>query len=119
MGKTPNPSWREATEQRRAALEALGVTVPHCLSGEAEDCGGTDVDHFVGYTAALMAQTQWDMYLLDHACPGQGTTEVIATTFAHQCCLRTPPGFDDVELPVGDQFAALARAVDDHLGEEL
>jgi hypothetical protein len=111
-------SWRIATEQRRAALEALGVEMPKCLSGEPEDCGAGDMEHFSAYTATLMAHTQWDMFVLEHACPGQGTSAHLAEVFAHQCCEAQPDGFDDLDLPVRGQFAVLADAVDDHLGPE-
>lgn len=111
-------SWRTATEQRRDALESLGIEMPRCLSGEPEDCGGGDLEHFSAYTATLMAQTQWDMHVMERACPGQGTGEHIAELFAHQCCVVQPHGFDQVELPLRAQFAMLAGAVDEHLGSE-
>lgn len=113
-----NDSWRIATEQRRAALEALGMEMPKCLSGEPDDCGDGDLEHFAAYTATLMAQTQWDMQVMDHACPGQSTGAHIAWLFAHQCCVVQPEGFDHITLPLREQFAILADAVDDHLGDD-
>jgi hypothetical protein len=107
-----------AAEQRRTALEALGVEMPRCLGGEPDDCGAGDVEHFSAYTATLMAQSLWDMYALDRACPGQGTNMHLAEAFAHQCCLRQPDPLAGHDLPIREQFFLLTEAVDDHLGSE-
>jgi len=117
-GDTLAQSWRKATEAKRAAIEALGISVGRCLPGEPDDCGKDDLQHFAAYTATLMAQMQWDMFALSHACPGQGTDAFLAELFAHQCCVTTPERFAHIELPLGDQFAVLAQAVDEHLGDE-
>jgi len=111
-------SWRKATEARRAAIEALGLPVTHCLPGEINDCGKDDLQHFAAYTATLMAQTQWDMYALSHACPGQGADAFLAELFAHQCCLTQPERLAHIELPLYDQFAILLGAVNEHLSEQ-
>lgn len=108
-------SWRVATERRRAAMESLGIAMPRCLSGEPDDCGAGDMDHFAAYTAALMAHAQWDMFVMANACPGQGTDDHVAELFAHQCCVLQPDGFDHVDLPVRAQLTMLADAVDTHL----
>lgn len=111
-------SWRAAAENQRAAIEALGIRVTHCLPGEVDDCGKDDLQHFAAYTATLMARMQWDMFALSHACPGQGTDAFLAELFAHQCCVTAPERFAHIELPLGHQFAILMEAVDEHLGDE-
>lgn len=105
-------TWREATERRRAALEALGIEVPYCLSGEPDECGGGDVEHFASYTATLMAHAQWDMRRMEYACPGQGTGKFIAETFAEQCHALVPEGFDCEDLSLRAQFAVLIAATE-------
>lgn len=108
-----NGSWRVAAEQRRAALEALGIAMPRCLSGESGECGADDIGHFAAFTATLMAQTQWDMAVMERACPGQGTSSLTAEVFAEQCHELRPEGFECAELGLRDHFDALLAAVEE------
>lgn len=110
-------SWRLAAEQRRSALRMLGLEMPDCLEGEVDDCGGSDIEHFIAYTATLMAQAQWDMFAVAHACPGQGADVHLAEVFAHQICLRQPDAFEHLDLPLESQHAMLEKAAYEHLGE--
>jgi hypothetical protein len=109
-------SWRVAAEQRRSALRMLGLEMPDCLEGEIDDCGSSDIEHFMAYTATLMAQAQWDMFAVAHACPGQGADVYLADFFAHQVCLRQPDALEHLDLPLESQHAMLEKAVDEHLG---
>lgn len=54
-GGRAHPSWREVALRHRGALEALRWPVPHCLPGEAGECGRSDAEHAAGYLGALQA----------------------------------------------------------------
>lgn len=57
---TPEPLtpawWMQEIRLVRTALKALGIGLPPCLPGEAEDCGGPLPGHYAHELAMLMAK---------------------------------------------------------------
>jgi hypothetical protein len=50
--------WRPVALAYRRALERLGpVSEQRCLRGEEDDCGGSNEEHAIAYSAALVGHT--------------------------------------------------------------
>lgn len=48
-------NWKPLAERTRQALDLLGYSVPRCLPGEPDACGGDFAHHSLAHLAALRA----------------------------------------------------------------
>lgn len=83
--------WLEETRRLREALATLGVQVPHCLPGDAKDCGAPVEGHYASYLGLLRARVEvfWNHNL------GGDLTPLALTVFCEELSNTAngkPPG---------------------------
>ena len=93
------PKWKPLAERSREAFALLGWTIPPCLPGEPEACGGDFAQHTLGNLAALKAVVEDRIAHL-----GEGSApmveEIYASTLAE---LRAEPPCDQGHQPGGQR----------------